>query len=283
MNAIILAYKYRSETMAVCMDRIRQSARIPVDEKITYAGRLDPMADGLVIFLCGSARFQKDKFLKLSKTYTVEFFLGYRTDTYDVLGLVKENKVPENSSLLQDSHQGGSSLSLEIMNSFQPTGTFMQLFPVFSSRKVNGKPLFVHTRQQQTIPTIGHNVTLYGYNDYTCREITPGELLDTIKKDCNNVAGDFRQTQIINQWQKTLKNVSEKIMLYTVTIDVSSGFYVRQWISDFGDYLSTGAVTFSITRGTIGVFNMSMLNGEEYRVFELGDSLFNNLTDYHYS
>jgi tRNA U55 pseudouridine synthase TruB len=69
--------------------------------------------------------------------------------------------------------------------------------------------------------------------------------------------------------------------MHTVTIDVSSGFYVRQWVNDLGNYLSTGAVTFSITRGTIGVFNMSMLNGEEYRVFELGDSLFNNLTDYH--
>jgi tRNA pseudouridine(55) synthase len=277
MDAIILAYKYRSETMAVCMDRIRQSAGVPADEKITYAGRLDPMADGLVIFLCGSARFKKDQFLKLSKTYTLEFFLGYVTDTYDVLGIAEKY----NSINNQVHYNGIEKINLEILNTFQPTGTFEQSFPGFSSRKINGKPLFVYMRQNKIIPEVVHNVKIYKYYNYSSREITRDQLLDSIKIDCNNIVGDFRQSDIIQQWQKIFLDMPKTLPMHTVTIDVSSGFYVRQWVNDLGNYLSTGAVTFSITRGTIGVFNMSMLNGEEYRVFELGDSLFNNLTDYH--
>ena len=89
MNSLIVAYKNRTETMAVCMQRIRDEASISDEIPMTYAGRLDPMAEGLIIFLCGSMRFKKDQFLKLSKTYSIEFILGIETDTYDILGLVQ--------------------------------------------------------------------------------------------------------------------------------------------------------------------------------------------------
>jgi tRNA U55 pseudouridine synthase TruB len=203
----------------------------------------------------------------------MNFFLGYTTDTYDILGIVKKN-------IYQNIYP---TINLEIINSFQSTGTFSQPFPMFSSRKFNGKPLFVHAYQQQITPSIRHDVNLYKYCDYACKEITYTQLLDEIKKDCNAVMGDFRQEHVINQWEEVIGNESEKIIIHSLTMKVSSGFYVRQWVNDFGGYLSTGAVTFSITRGTIGMFNVSMLNGEAYRIFEFENFPINDLTNYNYS
>ena len=92
--SLILAFKNRTETMSVCMERIRAEADISSDIPMTYAGRLDPMAEGLVVFLVGDMRFQKEQMLKMNKTYQIEFFLGYETDTYDVLGMVQKSQCP---------------------------------------------------------------------------------------------------------------------------------------------------------------------------------------------
>ncbi len=56
--------------------------------KIGYAGRLDPMARGLMVCLVGDeSKKQKETELK-TKDYVFEALFGVSTDTYDVLGLV---------------------------------------------------------------------------------------------------------------------------------------------------------------------------------------------------
>jgi tRNA pseudouridine(55) synthase len=265
--SLILAYKNRTETMSVCMERIRNELNISSDIPMTYAGRLDPMAEGLVVFLSGDMRFAKEQMLKMDKTYRVEFFLGYETDTYDVLGMV-------NQSLEQSNHE----ITIQLIESFQPIGTFTQNFPAYSSRKVDGKPLFVHAKESDTVPTESHNVTIYNYSDFKQTETNSEQLLESIFSDIKKVSGDFRQGESIESWKKVSSSFSETITMYEIGLSVSSGFYIRQWVSDFGTFLSTGAVTFRIVRDTIGVFTMSMLNGESYRVFNDHDQLIQNLT-----
>lgn len=58
------------------------------ETKMTYLGRLDPMAEGLLLVLSGDTR-DKNKFLDLDKTYEFEVLWGVSTDTYDVLGQVE--------------------------------------------------------------------------------------------------------------------------------------------------------------------------------------------------
>ena len=41
------------------------------EAKMTYAGRLDPLASGVLILLAGEDRFNKEDYLKLPKTYEV--------------------------------------------------------------------------------------------------------------------------------------------------------------------------------------------------------------------
>ena len=62
------------------------------NEKMTYAGRLDPMAEGALLILAGKAVYEKEKYLKLDKEYEGEILFGFETDTYDVLGLPKKSK-----------------------------------------------------------------------------------------------------------------------------------------------------------------------------------------------
>ena len=59
-------------------------------EKMTYAGRLDPMAEGVLLILAGKTVYEKEKYLKLDKEYEGEILFGFETDTYDILGLPKE-------------------------------------------------------------------------------------------------------------------------------------------------------------------------------------------------
>lgn len=275
--SLILAYKNRTETMSVCMERIRNELNISSDIPMTYAGRLDPMAEGLVVFLSGDMRFQKEQMLKMNKTYHVEFFLGYETDTYDVLGMVKQSQ-PHPDALLTKREGNTNDISLETIKSFQKPETFTQKFPAYSSRRVLGKPLFVHAKESSDIPTESHDVTLYHYSEFTYHEIKTNELLETIISDIRKVQGDFRQEESIESWEKISNSFPETLTIYEIDLSVSSGFYVRQWVRDFGTFLSTGAVTFRIVRDTIGVFTMSMLNGESYRVFNDHDQLIQNLT-----
>lgn len=269
MNVVILAYKYRTETMVICMDRIRREATIPPEVKITYAGRLDPMAEGLVLFLCGDMRYQKDQFLKLDKQYRVQFFLGYQTDTCDILGIIKRNETPFTDEI-----------TIRTIESFQKPETFIQQFPDYSSRKILGKPLFVYAKNNSvdTIPKQSHNVNLYRYEDFKKIVMGKDDFIFKAMNDVSQVIGNFRQNEILQSWQQVANSFSNQMTIYEVSVMVSSGFYIRQWVSDLGHFLSTGAVTFGIVRDTLGLFTMSMLNGESYRVFTSYDPMIQNLT-----
>jgi tRNA U55 pseudouridine synthase TruB len=59
------------------------------DIPLTYAGRLDPMAEGLLLVLGGEKVHEKDTYLGLDKTYTVTALLGIETDSFDLLGMPK--------------------------------------------------------------------------------------------------------------------------------------------------------------------------------------------------
>mgnify|MGYP000153282325 CR=1 FL=1 len=57
------------------------------DVPITYAGRLDPMAEGVLLLLAGDEVHKNEEYQKLDKEYEAEILIGFNTDTYDVLGI----------------------------------------------------------------------------------------------------------------------------------------------------------------------------------------------------
>jgi tRNA pseudouridine55 synthase len=61
-------------------------------KKVGHAGTLDPMADGVLIILCGDATRRADEFMNLSKEYRAKVRFGITTSTDDITGEVIETR-----------------------------------------------------------------------------------------------------------------------------------------------------------------------------------------------
>jgi tRNA pseudouridine55 synthase len=89
MENVLRLYKNPGETPLECLERFRVANPEYTNEKMTYAGRLDPMAEGVLIVLAGEECKKKDEYLGLDKEYIFEVLFGIQSDTYDILGIPK--------------------------------------------------------------------------------------------------------------------------------------------------------------------------------------------------
>src|SRR3972149_4445698 len=83
-------YKQLGETPRERLERLRAQRPHYEHEVLSYAGRLNPMAEGVMLCLVGSANKRREAYLDLGKEYVLDILLGFSTDTYDILGRVME-------------------------------------------------------------------------------------------------------------------------------------------------------------------------------------------------
>ncbi len=244
-KGIHLIYKKVGETPLEAISRFKKTNPKLKEEKMTYAGRLDPMAEGALLILSGKKVKEKDKYLDLSKTYEFQILWGISTDTHDLLGRVA-------------GHQDFNANLIQIKNLLQKSkGKFEQAYPIFSSKTVRGKPLFYWAREGRLdeIKTPKHLVEIFSTKFIGRKSVLGAQLLDEINSKIKLVSGDFRQKEIISDWKKNLGNRrKEMFIIDKIQIKVSSGFYIRQFVSDFAKKMETEAVAFSINRTKIGRF-----------------------------
>lgn len=236
-----ILYKKLYETPLACIERFRVEQNIPKNIPMTYAGRLDPMAEGLLICLSGEECKQKENYLSLTKEYEFEILVGFKTDTHDLLGLVE--KTDPSVSISEE----------EIIKTLEGyRGTFLQTYPAFSSKPINGVPRFVHAKAGRKKEE-KHKVSLFDFSFKEERIITSNELLLKIKNSVDTVQGHFRQKKIFDSWAEHILLQREfKVLKFKIT--VSSGFYVRQLVSDIGEKLKIPMTTFWIKRTKIGEY-----------------------------
>ena len=134
-------------------------------------------------------------------------------------------------------------------------GKLEQMYPAFSSRPVGGKPLFQWAREgkidQVMIPK--HEVEVFSAEYVARKIILKDELQKEIQRKVSWVNGDFRQEETIRKWKEVLDQVEEKeFVVDKVKVEVSSGFYVRQFVSDMARSFDTVATTYSINRTRVG-------------------------------
>lgn len=103
--------------------------------KIGHAGTLDPMAEGVLPVALGRATRDVDRIGDGTKTYEAGLLLGKTTDTQDITGRV----LTENGGPLPEAET-----VREAILSFQ--GSYEQLTPMYSARKVDGKKLYEYAR-----------------------------------------------------------------------------------------------------------------------------------------
>ncbi len=247
--SIITIYKKIGETPLEALTRLRQSIPEYKDETLSYAGRLDPMAAGVMLVLSGDANKEREKYLNLEKDYFSEILFGIGTDTYDTLGLITD--VSTNHFEVQD-------FEIQLKEKVEEIkGTFSQKYPEYSSKPVDGTPLFMHARAGKRVSVPSHDVTVFGSELKSVKVIDRVELLSRIEHQISLVKGDFRQAEIITMWKEKLEQSEIKeFVVAEVDLSVSSGFYVRQYAHDLGLSLGVPACALSILRTRVGEWSV---------------------------
>ena len=135
-GSVVNLYKKLGETPRERLERLRIQRPHFEHEVLSYAGRLDPMAEGVMLCLVGSANHRREAYLDMSKEYTLDILFGFSTDTYDVLGKITESGEP--LGIMRKKIK-------EALNEFR--GMQAQEYPPYSSKTVEGKSLFAWARE----------------------------------------------------------------------------------------------------------------------------------------
>ncbi len=246
MEKILKLNKKMSETPLECIQRWKKENPEYVEEKMTYAGRLDPMAEGELLVLVGEECKKKEEYLGLDKEYEVDILFGFSTDTYDILGLIK-NWVDGSLGLVE--FKGKIEIFLKKL-----VGKRIQKYPPFSSKTVDGKQLFQIVKDgkldTKKIPT--KEIEIYKTELLKNYYISGRELKGEIMKRILLVKGDFRQEEILNEWNEVLSGQREKKFLISkIRVKCSSGTYMRSIAQELGEFLGIGALALRIKRNKI--------------------------------
>ncbi len=215
-------------------EQVAQGHTELTDVPMTYAGRLDPMAEGELLILIGEECKKKEAYLGLDKEYEVEIVFGIETDTYDVLGLVNVND---------------TNITPQAVDVSSYVGTFSQSYPPYSSRTVDGVPLHAMARAgalPEEMPT--KEVTIYSIEELGRKTITAAELKAAILHKIAQVKGDFRQAEITQKWHKVLNDDTREFEVLKLRIACSSGTYMRSLAHRMGQERGNGAFALSIKR-----------------------------------
>ncbi len=241
-------YKKQGETPLARIKRFQEEFPKYKDIPMTYAGRLDPMAEGVLLVLSGEMTKKKEEYLSVDKEYEISVLVGVSTDTGDVLGIVEE---------VGDVGEVDDSLILE--KNAQLVGTHEEPYPIFSSKPVNGKPLFEWARNApllaKDIPL--HTVVIDSIEMLSKRYFTLRELLDEIKNRIQCVEGDFRQDAIVRKWESTVEEYGENnVCMIKLRIKCGSGAYMRVIAQKLARSLGYAGLAYHIKRTRVGEYGV---------------------------
>lgn len=236
--ARVLYIKKYTQTLSQMLQSFRVQYPEYENSKVTYAGRLDPMAEGVMLLLTDHDVHSKNLYLQKNKTYRVDFCFGVSTDSYDILGVITEKKK--------------LSCAQGIVNLDFLLGEYDQQYPIFSSKPVNGRPLWQWAKQglldQVIIPT--KKIQVFSAKNIHTKNISSADMRDRIINAINQVEGDFRQNEIIDSWNNYFKEVDPESLLHIhrCEFQVSSGTYVRDLVQRISREVGVPAVCLKIER-----------------------------------
>lgn len=247
---IIVLYKNEGETPLQAIERLKKERPAYVAERFTYAGRLDPMASGILLLLSGGDILKKDEVLSYDKTYVVEILFGFKTDTGDILGIAEKGEMIE----IEENKLK------EVFESC--VGTFEEKYPPYSSKPVKGKPLFSLARSgeltDEELPT--HTVTIKEIKLDSISQISGEELLSQIQNRMAKVSGDFRQEACFKKWKEILnKQEKSTFMLTKIEVTAASGAYMRVLAEKIGEKLGMFSLAYTIVRTRVGEYTKENL------------------------
>ena len=120
-------------------------------KKVGHAGTLDPMATGLLILCTGKATKTIDQIQGQEKAYKAEITFGGRTASYDAESDIEE-EAPFNHIKIED---------IQRVLDEQFSGEIMQVPPMYSALKRDGKKLYELARRGKEIKLEARPITIY--------------------------------------------------------------------------------------------------------------------------
>ena len=145
-SGIINVYKEAGFTSCDVVAKLRGILKI---KKIGHTGTLDPDATGVLPVCVGKATKLCDMLTDKDKVYECVMLLGVETDTYDMSGRILQKKSVDVSEEEVTS----------AINSF--VGDIMQVPPMYSALKVNGKKLYELAREGKEVERKARPVSIF--------------------------------------------------------------------------------------------------------------------------
>ncbi len=246
MNNVVNVYKPIGLTPLQLIEAVKRHNPDLNKKKIAYAGRLDPMAEGVVLLLVEPETKNRTHYQNLDKVYEFTMLLGIQTDTHDLLGKITN---------ISNNRASRSTIRRVVSSHL---GIQTQKYPTYSSKTVKSKPLYWWARNNllNTISIPSKQITIHKINIVNESEKDPSALYNDIVQKISLISGDFRQDEISADWKNHFMSTKTPLKEITVRMSCSSGTYVRSLVDSIGIELETYAVTSSIKRLRVGHFSV---------------------------
>ena len=218
-SGVLIVNKSEGMTSHDVVNRIR---RLYGTKKVGHTGTLDPLATGVLVILIGRAAKAAEYLVADSKEYVATLRLGLTTDTEDITG----NILTECSALP----------SLEQIKSTVAkfVGDIMQIPPMYSALKVNGRKLYDLARAGVEVEREARPITVYS--------------IDT--------------------------DPTESTSDHILRVSCSSGTYIRTLCADIGAALGCGGVMATLCRSRAGDFRLEESHTlEEIEALEIDERI----------
>jgi tRNA pseudouridine55 synthase len=219
--------------------------------KVSHTGNLDPMAEGVLLFLIGpEALEQQTRWQSTNKEYEFEVLFGFSTDTYDQLGLVDKKKRYKLINVTDDKLK-------QCINKLP--GKHRMLRPAYSYKKIKGKPLYWWARQcrlnEIQLPEV--QIEIHQAELLKRWTVTKETLKKTIIKNVHRVYGDFRQEAILKRWDQAFQeHPNDRFDIARIRISCSKGTYVRSIAHHLGTAMGLPSFALRILRTRNGDFKL---------------------------
>lgn len=194
-------------------------------KKIGHAGTLDPLATGVLVVLTDGDTKKQDLIMKNDKEYVAEVSFNLYSPTLDLEQAPQKSEAEITLSDLKEN------LPKVLPNYI---GELIQEIPMYSAKKVNGKPLYKIARQnhlgaEQNVKPFTKLINIY--------EI---KILDLFEKQLETTGGVYRAPTV------------------KIKVTCSSGTYIRTLAKDLGKALNTKAVLSDLVRTRVGEYNLEL-------------------------
>ncbi|MCC8046252.1 MAG: tRNA pseudouridine(55) synthase TruB [Clostridiales bacterium] len=237
MDGIIIVYKECGYTSHDVVAKLRG---ILGQKKIGHTGTLDPEAEGVLPVCLGNATKVCDMLTDWDKEYNATLLLGRTTDTQDTTGkILRECPV----TLAEDGADGAIPLTEEeirnCIDSF--VGEQMQVPPMYSALKVDGKKLYELARQGVEVERKPRRITIKSIEIKSIKEVSLPAGMISDETEC--------------------KATDDQRMISAVEVEIkvrcSKGTYIRTLCNDIGEDLGCGGCMSLLLRTQVGPFSLA--------------------------